>query len=86
LHRIAVAGGSDELFTRAAVELVHECTGGVPRLVNIVCDTALVYGFADKLDSIGVEIVEQVVQDRMSGGLLPLRATAPAVHTTLAAG
>lgn len=85
LHRVGVAGGSGELFTRAAIELVHACTGGVPRLVNIVCDTALVYGFADKLDVIGAEIVEQVVQDRMSGGLLPLRATTPAVHGTLAA-
>jgi general secretion pathway protein A len=66
--------------------LIHQCTGGVPRLVNLVCDTALVYGFADRLDRIGAEIVEQVVQDRMSGGLLPLRATKRAVHTTLATG
>lgn len=86
LHRVGVAGGSAELFTRPALELVHECTGGVPRLVNLVCDTALVYGFADNLGKIDAEIVEQVVQDRMSGGLLPLRATTRVVHGTVAAG
>jgi hypothetical protein len=54
--------------------------------VNLVCDTALVYGFADSLRKIDAEIVEQVVQDRMSGGLLPLRATTRVVHGTVAAG
>jgi general secretion pathway protein A len=86
LHRVGVAGGAPNLFTSKALELVHECTAGVPRLVNIVCDTALVYGFADKLANIGADTVEQVVQDRMSGGLLPLRAGVTTVHGSLATG
>ncbi len=73
-HRLAVAGGDPAIFSAEALERVHECTGGVPRLVNIVCDTALVYGFADQRPHIDLEIIDQVVQDRSSGGLLPLRA------------
>jgi general secretion pathway protein A len=72
-HRINVAGGSPDLFTPEALELVHECTGGVPRLVNIVCDTALVYAFSDQRASVGIDTVEQVIHDRASGGLLPLK-------------
>ncbi|HEY4209997.1 MAG TPA: AAA family ATPase [Steroidobacteraceae bacterium] len=73
-HRLRVAGGDPALFTADSLDLIHECTGGVPRLVNIVCDTALVYGFADQRPSIELDIIEQVVEDRSAGGLLPLRA------------
>jgi type II secretory pathway predicted ATPase ExeA len=84
-HRVAVAGGRPDLFSSEALELIHECTGGVPRLVNIVCDTALVYGFADQRGCIDVDIVEQVVRDRMAGGLLPLKPRAKADHAVLSA-
>ena len=72
-HRLTVAGGQSDLFTPEAIQLVHECTGGVPRLVNLVCDTALVYGFAEQRHEITPDLIEQVVADRASGGLLPLR-------------
>jgi type II secretory pathway predicted ATPase ExeA len=82
-HRIGVAGGRQELFAPDALALVHECTGGVPRLVNILCDTALVYGFGDQRAQIDLEIVEQVVHDRV-GGVLPLAVTARTPSTALA--
>lgn len=40
-HRIAVAGGSPEIFSRQAAERVREAAGGQPRLVNQLCDLAL---------------------------------------------
>ena len=47
-HRLSVAGGSSGLISSEACERVHASTGGVPRLINQVCDTALVYGFAER--------------------------------------
>jgi general secretion pathway protein A len=85
-HRLGIAGAVADLFTPEALELVHDCTGGVPRLVNIVCDTALLYGFSDQRASIGSDTVEQVIQDRVSGGLLPLKVTEKALHGSLATG
>jgi general secretion pathway protein A len=73
LHRVSVAGGSADLFTPEALACIHDCTGGVPRLVNMVCDTALVYGFSDQRPCIEPDIIEQVIRDRMTGGLLPLK-------------
>lgn len=73
-HRLHVAGGSAELFSDDALELVHESTGGIPRLINTVCDTALVYGFSDHRARVDVDLVEQVIRDRVAGGLLPLNA------------
>ena len=84
-HRLAVAGGRPDIFTPEALELVHDCTGGVPRLVNLVCDTALVYGFSDQQTIIAPDLIEQVVTDRASGGLLPLRVAGKSVHGSLAA-
>jgi general secretion pathway protein A len=72
-HRLGVAGGSASLFSADALALIHECTSGVPRLVNIVCDTALVYGFSDQRPVIHRDLVEQVISDRAAGGLLPLK-------------
>jgi type II secretory pathway predicted ATPase ExeA len=72
-HRLAVAGGSADLIAAGAVELAHQCAGGVPRLINQLCDTALVYGFADQLDSIESELMTQVIANRSAGRVFPGR-------------
>lgn len=72
LHRLSVAGGSSSLFAPETFDLIHYATRGIPRLINIVCDTALVYGFADQAKCIDAEVIRQVVSDR--GGILPLTA------------
>ena len=74
VHRVGVAGGPADLFSTPACQLVHEITGGIPRLINIVCDTALVYGFADQHSTIDADIIEQVLRDR--SGVLPLKPPA----------
>ena len=84
-HRLAVAGGRPDIFTPEALELIHDCTGGIPRLVNLVCDTSLVYGFSDQQTIIAADLVEQVVTDRASGGLLPLKVAGKAIREPLAA-
>ncbi len=85
-HRLGVAGGRPDLFTEEAISLVHESTCGVPRLVNIVCDTALVYGFSDQRTEIEADIVAQVIQDRAAGGLLPLQVVGRGVRSSLVTG
>jgi type II secretory pathway predicted ATPase ExeA len=69
-HRLAVAGAEREIFTPAACECVHLASRGVPRLVNQICDYALVYAFTDGLDAVDAGVVEQVVLDRRMHGNL----------------
>ena len=69
-HRLTVAGGDAGLFASEAVELLHEHTGGVPRLINQICDTALAYAFGDQHPGVDRATVGQVLQDRRAGGLL----------------
>ena len=71
-HRIQVAGGHSGLFLPEALQLIHECTAGVPRLVNMMCDTALVYGFAEQRPLIDAQVIHQVLQDRAANGSLTL--------------
>jgi general secretion pathway protein A len=63
-HRLRVAGATREIFTPAACEVVHAAARGVPRLVNQLCDYALVYAFTDGHDRIDAGVIEQVARDR----------------------
>jgi general secretion pathway protein A len=70
-HRLRVAGGHLNLFSRAALLLAHEGSGGIPRLINHFCDRALVYGYAERRERIDAELMRQVIHERRSCGLRP---------------
>lgn len=63
-HRLRVAGGEGRVsFDRKAVELVYEYSGGVPRLINTVCDKALLAGFVLGTGSITGKIVRASIRE-----------------------
>jgi putative secretion ATPase (PEP-CTERM system associated) len=63
-HRLAVAGrGPDDLFAEDAFDIILRYTGGVPRLINTLCDTALLCAFADEKERIGAEDIEAAVEE-----------------------
>jgi len=68
-HRLTIAGGNPELFTVQALRFVHAASNGIPRLVNTICDLALVYGFSEGEQSIDVETIRAVLRDRVRMGL-----------------
>ncbi len=80
-HRLEVAGGDPELIEAAARRFIHHQSGGIPRLINNLCDTALVYGFAAQQRPVTAELVHEVVQDRIrnGGGLLSQRHKSPGI-------
>jgi type II secretory pathway predicted ATPase ExeA len=62
--RIRKAGGeAGRLLTREAVAIIHEVSGGIPRVVSVVCDNALLNGFAVGRRPVDSEIVAEVVRD-----------------------
>jgi hypothetical protein len=72
-----VAGGEHELFTDDACDAVFVHSGGIPRLINLLCDLALVYAYAGQAAVVTGELVEQVVSEREQHGALPVFAVAP---------
>ncbi len=63
-HRLRFAGAEEEIFEPDTYGSIWEATGGVPRLINLICDTALVYGYAEEMRTIGRTLVEQVIEDK----------------------
>ncbi len=78
-HRLTVAGGEAALFEPEAVAFIHARTQGIPRLINQLCDLALVYAFAEQLPAVSLRVVQLVLQDRKRRGAIPLFASRPAV-------
>ena len=70
-HRLRVAGGEPDLLTEYACSLVHQLSGGNPRLINQLCDLALTYGFGEGVDRITAALLLQAAVDRAHGGILP---------------
>ncbi len=62
--RIRIAGGdSGQIFTREAVEAVYRRSRGIPRTISVLCDNALVSGFALDRKPVGADIVDDVGRD-----------------------
>jgi type II secretory pathway predicted ATPase ExeA len=62
-HRLRTAGGRGTEFTPEALALIHERTGGVPRLVNQLCDFAMLYAWSEDVGEITSQIVDSVLGD-----------------------
>lgn len=69
-HRLKVAGRDGQLFTPYAMAKIAKATHGVPRSINILCDMALVYGFAAEAHQIDVQLLDEVLRDRDEYGVL----------------
>lgn len=70
-HRLLVAGRKTPLFTQDACSLIAKASQGIPRRINIICNTALVYGFAAGSERIDKALVEEVLNDKIEFGALP---------------
>ncbi len=63
-HRLAVAGAGDrEIFDPDMTDLIYRYTGGVPRLINTLCDTAMLSGFAEGSQHVGETEIRAAVDE-----------------------
>jgi len=68
-HRVGYAGGEAGLFSAEACQVIYGLSGGIPRLVNRLCDLSLVYGCTAKSKMITAELVQRVGEDQRMGAL-----------------
>jgi type II secretory pathway predicted ATPase ExeA len=98
-HRLTIAGGSAAVaFTAKALEQVYRLSGGIPRLINLICDRALLAGFSEQASRITPEMVINAAQSldvqpmvssgfgRGAGGGASLAAAAAVVLLAAALG
>jgi general secretion pathway protein A len=62
-NRLAIAGATEPLFTPKALKEIHTHSKGIPRVINIICDLALLFGFIDETREIGHTTIQEVIQD-----------------------
>jgi len=66
-HRMAVAGCARIPFSRLGLKALYQRSGGIPRLVNVIADRALMAGFALEQDSIGERLVDRAADETLPG-------------------
>ena len=92
-HRLAVAGVERQLFTRAAMRRVHRFSGGIPRLINILCDRSLLGACVSRSPMVTGTIVDKAAREirdptgaRRHAGTGRIAAAAAALLLAVAAG
>lgn len=83
-RRLEIAGATRRIFSDELCERICAATGGVPRLINILCDICLVYGFAENRTELDADILEEILSSTQrrgifgqfdaNGGIQPMRA------------
>jgi len=62
-HRLEIGGLQRKIFTDKSIDLIWEGSGGIPRMINTICDMCLLLGYNKKLKKINKEIIKDVVSD-----------------------
>jgi general secretion pathway protein A len=58
-HRLRVAGSNEEIFTSSALEEVHRLSSGIPRVINVACDRALLGAYTQETRKITASLVRR---------------------------
>ncbi len=67
--RLSIAGCRRRIFTERAIDQIAEQSRGVPRVINVIADTALVYAFSAEDLVVGVETIRNVIRDKKAYGV-----------------
>lgn len=66
-HRLAVAGCAHVPFSRLGMRALYQRSGGIPRLINVIADRALMAGFAREQQSLGERLVDRAADETLPG-------------------
>ncbi len=75
--RLSIAGCRRRIFTDRAIDLIAEQSRGVPRVINIIADTALVYAFSAEDLVVGIETIRSVIRDKTDYGVFGIATNGP---------
>lgn len=63
VERLRIAGNSGEIFSSEAVEAISRYSGGIPRVINLLCEHALINAFVEQTSVVSKKIVEEIARD-----------------------
>jgi len=62
-HRMMVGGAFLEIFTREAVQEIHKFSGGIPKMIDLICDHALMRGYLEKRRTIDGNLITRYAKE-----------------------
>jgi general secretion pathway protein A len=82
--RLQKAGAQNaNIFRPEAIEAIYKYSRGIPRVINILCDTALLYGYAEGLKEIGEKLIISIINDRKRSGIYDVNKETPGVKESV---
>ena len=79
LARLQTAGTSEAVFQEDAIRMIYEASGGIPRIINLICENSLIFAYVDQSAQVNTNHVTLVLQDLKLGlaeEILPRRYVA----------
>jgi len=70
-HRLRIAGATSDIFTRAALREVYRLSGGVPRVINVICDRALLAAYSQEQHEVSSALVRRAAGEVFDRQLAP---------------
>ena len=61
--RLEIAGTKEEIFDAPSVELIHQASGGIPRIINLICENCLISAYAEQSKRVIPSMVTAVIND-----------------------
>jgi len=82
-HRLKTVGGHPDLISDLARKAIWYHSRGIPRVINTLCDIALVYGFAEQKKQVDIQLINHVIKDRKDNGFYTEQTRMPENVTRL---
>ena len=82
-HRLAVAGVERSLFPSATLDKLYQLTGGVPRLLNLLCDRALLAAYVREVQTVSPTLLGEASSQVFGRQLMPHKRAFPALKWLL---
>jgi type II secretory pathway predicted ATPase ExeA len=76
VQAVSAAPRPEPLFSPEACNKIAQASGGIPRLINVLCDTALVYSFSMGEHHVSGTTVDQVIEDKQKNSIFPMHSGA----------
>jgi general secretion pathway protein A len=83
-HRLTVSGAMAPIFTHSALRRLQRISGGIPRLINIICDRALLGAYTQELRQVDASLVKRAAHEVLGGSPRLHRSWRPALLVALA--
>lgn len=70
-HRLSIAGMTGKVFSEVCIERLYQLSGGIPRIINLICDRAMLGAYSRNVVHVDIEILNQAAKEVLGGDETP---------------